>query len=91
MLGPLLASFLGGQDKADVASLAKQAGNVGDNPFLYYDTLLYVQSIDFIYSLFFSFSLTAHPVDFQFDGRVEGELLSALEPRPFAGYQRSFL
>jgi len=28
MLGPLLASFLGGQDKADVASLAKQAGNL---------------------------------------------------------------
>lgn len=28
LLGPLLASFMGGQDKADVASLAKQAGNV---------------------------------------------------------------
>jgi hypothetical protein len=25
---PLMASFLGGQEKADVASLAKQAGNV---------------------------------------------------------------
>lgn len=28
MLLPLMASFLGGQEKADVASLAKQAGNV---------------------------------------------------------------
>lgn len=28
LLGPLLASFMGGQDKADVASLAKQAGNL---------------------------------------------------------------
>lgn len=28
LLGPLLASFIGGSDKADVASLAKQAGNV---------------------------------------------------------------
>ena len=28
LLGPLLASFLGGQDKGDVAILAKQATNV---------------------------------------------------------------
>lgn len=28
LLGPLLASFLGGQDKGDMAALAKQAGNL---------------------------------------------------------------
>ena len=28
MMGPILASLLGGQEKADVAGLAKQAGNV---------------------------------------------------------------
>ena len=31
MMGPILASLLGGQDKTDVVSLAKQAGNVSDS------------------------------------------------------------